>query len=221
MTKSIKTAAKGSAMVVIGVLLNRWHTPPAIRSLFEFSIAMKLSVGCWVVFGLYWSIAARDSAPTQSAESTWSRQLHLVLVNGALLLLILSIPGLTHRFLPASDTVTAVGLTIQAASLLFAVWSRKCLGSNWSGEVRIAAGHSLVRSGPYRFVRHPIYTAVVGMYVGTAIISGEVHAPLALLVVALAYRRKLRLEEQALTEVFGQEYLTYQRDTWAVVPLLF
>lgn len=108
---------------------------------------------------------------------------------------------------------------IEAAFLLCAIWARRHLGRNWSGEVRIATGHISVRSGPYRFVRHPIYTAILGMYLGTAIASGESHALLALLVVALAYWRKIRLEEHALAEAFEQEYARYQSDTWAVVPL--
>jgi protein-S-isoprenylcysteine O-methyltransferase Ste14 len=70
-------------------------------------------------------------------------------------------------------------------------------------------------------VRHPIYTALLGMYLGTAMVSGEIHAPLALVIVTLAYWRKIHLEEQALTQAFGADYATYRSHTWALVPLLF
>jgi protein-S-isoprenylcysteine O-methyltransferase Ste14 len=221
MKQSTKTVLKWGAVAVIGLLLTRWHAPPAVRSLFEFPNGMKVSVGLWIVFTLYWTISARDSAPKQSAESTWSRQLHLILVNVALLLLILPVPGLTRRFLPATYPVIGVGVAMQAASLLFAVWARRHLGKNWSGEVRIAKEHRLVQSGPYGLVRHPIYTALLGMYLGTAMASGEIHAPLALVIVTLAYWRKVHLEEQALTQAFGADYATYRSHTWALVPLLF
>lgn len=222
MTKGNKTLVKmGVAALVgavVGALRVRGHGLPALSWLPDFSLGMKLSLLLWVLFSIYWAIAAKDSAQTQSSESFWSRQLHLVLVNAALLLLVLPIPGLTRRFLPASVWPVGAGLAIQAAFILFAVWARRHLGSNWSGEVRIAAGHQLVRSGPYRFLRHPIYTAVLGMYCGTILVSGEVHAPLALLLVTLAYWRKIRMEERALAETFGAEHEAYRRHTWALIP---
>jgi len=190
-------------------------------SLFKFSPWMRVAFGVWFLFGIYWTIAARESAPTKSSESTGSRQTHLALVNATLLLLFLRIPGLTQRFLPASAMSIYLGVTIEVAFFLLAVWARRHLGMNWSGEVRIAAEHRLVRSGPYRFVRHPIYTAVLGMYAGTAIVSGEDHALVASLVVAFAYWRKIRLEEELLARAFGEEFTSYQRDTWAVLPFVF
>ena len=111
------------------------------------------------------------------------------------------------------------GLVIQAAFVLMAV--RRSLGSNWSGEVRIATEHRLVRSGPYRFIRHPIYTALLGMYCGTILVSGEIHAAIALALVTVAYWRKIRLEERALAESFGAEHEAYRRETWAWVPGLY
>lgn len=187
----------------------------------RLSTSMKLSVGLWLLFSIYWSIASKDRAPDQSSESFWSRQWHLLIVNAALLLLILPIPGLTLRWLPESVWLAAAGLAVQSASGLLAVWARRHLGSNWSGEVRIAAGHQLVRSGPYRFVRHPIYTAVLGMYCGTMLVSGQIHAPMALALVTAAYWRKIRLEEQALNASFGQDHEVYRESTWALIPGLY
>jgi protein-S-isoprenylcysteine O-methyltransferase Ste14 len=125
---------------------------------------------------------------------------------------------LTRRFLPETIWLSSAGLAIQAAFATLAIWARRHLGSNWSGEVRIANGHQLVRSGPYRYVRHPIYTAVVGMYVGTCLVSGEVHAPVALVLVLLAYWRKIRLEESALAEAFPGDHDRYRAGTWAWIP---
>ncbi len=225
MTKTTKTLARvliaAAAGGAIGALLTRWKGMAQFRADNELGVNMWISVAFWCLFSIYWSIAAKDSAPTKSSESLWSRQWHLIVVNAALLLLVLPVPGLTQRFLPENQSIVVAGLVIQAAFILFAVWARRHLGSNWSGEVRIAAGHQLVRSGPYRFVRHPIYTAVLGMYCGTALVSGEIHAPLALVIVTLAYWRKIRLEEQALEKTFGADFDNYRRDTWALVPPLY
>src|SRR5271156_4070851 len=105
MTKTAKSLLRMGIAAVAGGLIGAlyvhektWSLPRAHQ---EFSAGMKLSVALWCLFSIYWSIASKDSAPTKSAESVWSRQWHLILVNGALLLLIFPVPGLTQRFLPA------------------------------------------------------------------------------------------------------------------------
>jgi len=125
------------------------------------------------------------------------------------------------RFVPLADLVVGAGLTVQSASIVLAIWARRHLGRNWSGAVAVAVDHQLVRSGPYRIVRHPIYSAMLGMYAGTGLVSGELHALLALGVVIAAYGRKIPLEERTLRDVFGPAYEAYRRETWALIPGLF
>ncbi len=101
------------------------------------------------------------------------------------------------------------------------MWARRHLGANWSGEITIKVDHRLVRTGPYRKIRHPIYTAMLGMFVGTCIVSGELHAIMGTALCALAYWRKIRLEESNLDEAFGPDYAAYRRESWALLPGLF
>jgi protein-S-isoprenylcysteine O-methyltransferase Ste14 len=105
--------------------------------------------------------------------------------------------------------------------LALAIWARRCLGRYWSGEITIKVEHKLIRSGPYRVLRHPIYTALLSLYAGTAIVSGELHALIGLALVILAYLRKIRLEEANLMKAFGAEYRDYRADSWAMLPGLF
>jgi protein-S-isoprenylcysteine O-methyltransferase Ste14 len=182
---------------------------------------MLLSGGIWIAFLIYWSAAARNSAPATKVESGKSRAIHQVMVNGALLLLFIPVPGLTGWFLPASRYLVPIGLAVQAAFFLLAVWARRHLGRNWSGEVSIKSEHQLVRSGPYRFIRHPIYTAMFGMYIGTSIVSAQIHSLVALALLAIAYARKIPMEEKALREAFGADYETYRRHSGALIPGLF
>jgi protein-S-isoprenylcysteine O-methyltransferase Ste14 len=105
--------------------------------------------------------------------------------------------------------------------LALAIWARRVLGRNWSGEITIKEDHQLVRSGPYAKVRHPIYTALLLMYVGTTIVSGQIHALLGLLVAIIAYLRKTRMEETNLVNAFGARYYEYRKETWAIVPGLY
>jgi len=179
------------------------------------------SVVGWLLYSIYWEAAAKNAAPIASAESRGSRRLHVFLVNAALLLIFVPVPGLRQRYLPTSPLVIAAGLAIQAMGLLLAVWARRHLGRNWSGEIAIKVDHKLVRSGPYRVVRHPIYTAMLGMCAGSAVVIGELHAVVGLVMAVFAYGRKVRLEEANLIESFGADYRVYRDATWALLPGLF
>jgi protein-S-isoprenylcysteine O-methyltransferase Ste14 len=183
-----------------------------------FSSPLTISALLWIAFMIYWSLAARNTAATTSRESPKSRRVHELLLNGALLLVFLPIPGLDGRILPAGWWVVPLGLAVHVGSFMLAASARRHLGRFWSAEITQKADHQLVRTGPYRFVRHPIYTAILGMFVGMAIVSGDLHAFIAVAVILFAYWRKIRLEEQNLVEVFGATYDDYRRTTRALVP---
>jgi len=184
------------------------------------NLALLLSLAMRIAFETYWGAAAKLASPAAYSESQKSRQIHLILVNVAFVLLYIRVPGLDQQLLPHTFLISTVGLVIQAAFTVLAVWSRQHLGINWSGEIAIKVDHRLVQSGPYRWVRHPIYAGILGMSVGTAIVSGESHAVLGLVVVSLAYWRKIRLEEINLSKAFGPEYDAYCRRSSALIPKL-
>jgi protein-S-isoprenylcysteine O-methyltransferase Ste14 len=199
--------------LVIKLIRNPW---PLLRS--RVFPALLL----WIAFSVYWGIAGQNSAPDKSPESGTSKWFHQIVLLLALVVLLAPIPGLTGWFLPQQPHyLVPLGAIIQAAFILLAVWARRHLGRNWSAAVRIGEDHELVRTGPYRLLRHPIYTAMLGMFVGTAIASSQYHALLGLAILVLAYVRKTRMEEQILHQTFGVEYDAYRRDTWALVPFLF
>ena len=174
----------------------------------------------WVVFSLYWEAAARNAAAAKKSESKRSRAVHVFLANAALLLEIAPIRGL-GRFVPASWAIMAAGLAVEAIGLYLAIWARRHLGRNWSGEVTIKVDHQLIRSGPYGLLRHPIYTGLLAMYAGIAIVTGEWLAIMGFAMAVFAYWRKIRLEEVNMEVAFGAEYEAYRRETWALVPGLF
>lgn len=207
-----------AVVIVLRIVMAKlgWQPPSLVGTRVFPSLVL------WVAFGIYWAIAGLNSAPTQSSESPASTYFHQLLLGTALVLALWPVTGLTGWFLPQRFHFLApVGVIIQAGFVLLAVWARRHLGRNWSAEVRIAVGHQLIRTGPYRFLRHPIYTAMLGMFLGTAIASSQYHALLALALLFVAYLRKTRLEEKILRQTFGAEYDAYRRDTWALVPLLF
>jgi protein-S-isoprenylcysteine O-methyltransferase Ste14 len=198
-------------MVLLGLLttLLIWIKP---------TLRMSLSAALWIGFVSYWNVAARNTAATVKSESRASRVLHQRLLLLSILLLFIPIPGLRQRLWNSTRFLVAIGLAIQLLSIALAVWARRHLGRNWSGAITVAAGHQLVRTGPYRRIRHPIYTAILGLFVGTMLVSGELHALLGLIVVSAAYWRKIRLEERNLVDLFGSDYDAYRRESWMLIP---
>jgi protein-S-isoprenylcysteine O-methyltransferase Ste14 len=180
------------------------------------------SIAGFVTFSIYWTAAA-TAAAAKKAESRGSRRVHEILVNGGYLLILLpelfkSWAPLQSRFIPDLLVVSLLGLAVQGLGFLLAIWARRSLGQNWSGRIEIKVDHQLVRSGPYRLLRHPIYTAVLMMSVGMTVVIGKVVSLIGLGVIVIAYVRKIRLEEANLREAFGAEYDEYRRQTWGWVP---
>src|SRR5262249_30603247 len=122
------------------------------------------------------------------------------------------------RLWPRSFGAYWCGVALLAAGLAFSVWARVRLGRNWSGTVTVKEGHELIRSGPYAWVRHPIYTGLITAVAGTAITFGTVRAFLGLLLVAAGLLRKLRAEERFMRETFPGEYERYSATVPALVP---
>ena len=203
-------------LVQIGVIAGIAYLAPPWKNW-----PMWLSAAGWIAFSTYWSVAAKNAAEAKSSESAKSRRVHALILNGGLYLMFLPVPGLRQSFLPASAAWVPIGLAVQASFIALAVWARWHLGRNWSGRIEIKIGHELVRSGPYRLLRHPIYTAMLGMFVGTALIDGHIHALVGVALAGVAYWRKIRMEETKMREAFAGEYENYRHATWALVPGVF
>jgi protein-S-isoprenylcysteine O-methyltransferase Ste14 len=183
-----------------------------------FPWGMKASLALWVVLSAYWELAARGASMAQRSETPGSRMVHLVILGAGQLVLLMPVPGLRVRLLPVSTPLIAAGLAIEVAAVAFSIWARRALGRHWSGEITAKVGHELVRSGPYALVRHPIYTGMFALCIGTALVSGEVHALVGLALVVIAFARKIRMEENNLAQLFGPTWEEYRRTTRALVP---
>jgi protein-S-isoprenylcysteine O-methyltransferase Ste14 len=177
----------------------------------------------WIAWLIYWLVAARAVKTTRWRESIRSRLLHRVPLTLTALLLVggRQLPSLLReRFLPQTSACPVLGLVMLAAGLGFAVWARRHLGPNWSGTVTLKEDHALIRTGPYNYVRHPIYSGILLALLGTAVVIGEWRGLLAfaLAVAGLAYKSKV--EEERMREIFP-EYDEYRRETAALIPWVF
>jgi protein-S-isoprenylcysteine O-methyltransferase Ste14 len=182
--------------------------------------SMTPGIIIFLIFWLYWSYAAGDSAATEASEPGWSTGLHRALMVLAVVFIFFPVPGLSARFAPEAGWVTAAGLVVEVGGLVLAILARRALGRNWSSEVRLAEGHQLVRTGIYRRLRHPIYTGVLVMYLGLALQSGRLNALAGLALAMAAYWRKIGLEERLMAERFGPEFDAWRKASWALIPPL-
>lgn len=177
----------------------------------------------WVSWLAYWFIAAHNTKQTRRKEPLLSRLEHMVplLVAVALYYLPESSSWLFQHFMPSGLVLYWLGVALLVVGLLFTVWARVHLGTNWSGTVTVKQDHELVRTGPYALVRHPIYTGLLLGFVGTAIALGEWRGIVSLVLVAAAFIYKIQTEERFMIETFGAAYVDYRQKTRALIPFLF
>jgi protein-S-isoprenylcysteine O-methyltransferase Ste14 len=178
----------------------------------------------WIAWLLYWWLAARGAKANRRKEGMFSRALHAVPLMLAVWLIAaqrVPVAWLNAPIVPRSIVLFACGVILTAAGLAFTVWARVHLAGNWSGVVTLKQDHTLVRDGPYRHVRHPIYTGLLLALIGSAMARDEWRGVLAVALAFLALWRKLRLEERWLTEIFGDEYRRYRREVRALIPFVF
>jgi protein-S-isoprenylcysteine O-methyltransferase Ste14 len=183
-------------------------------------VAMKVS---WSVLGVYWLVGSRGGKAADRREAAAARLLKYWLPLIAAVALVG--PGrwygnswLHERFRPRAAAVDWLGAAMLFAGALLAGWSRRMLGRNWSLAVTLKRDHELIQRGPYRAVRHPIYTGLILAFAGTALAIGEWRALLAVVILGVSFWFKLRMEERWLGEQFGEVYARYRARTKALVP---
>ncbi|HEX8222028.1 MAG TPA: isoprenylcysteine carboxylmethyltransferase family protein [Chloroflexia bacterium] len=125
------------------------------------------------------------------------------------------------RQLPiGADWVRWAGLGVMAAGLGLRVFAILWLGPMFTRLVQILPGHRLVTSGPYRFVRHPSYSGLLLFFIGVGIASGDwVAVAIMAVVPTLGVVYRIRVEERALLEAFGEEYRAYMDRVGSLLPL--
>jgi protein-S-isoprenylcysteine O-methyltransferase Ste14 len=178
----------------------------------------------WIGFIVYWWIKAANTKITQRSEPAASRiRRGLTLVVVIVLLSTTRIPltWLYRQLWLSGIWSFCIGAAVTVTGLLFAVWARQHLASNWSNSVTVKEGHELITTGPYALVRHPIYTGILAGFLGTAIALSQVRGLIGLVLLFISFWDKLRLEEEWMHSRFGETYAIYAHQTAALVPYIF
>lgn len=132
--------------------------------------------------------------------------------------------ALFYRF-PASfrwDAITTAALVVMLAGLSLRVWAVLTLGRYFTWFITVYDDHQVIRTGPFRFIRHPAYGGALLLFVGTLLfVHAWYGAALSLVFQLFAYVRRIRYEEAMMIERLGDRYVTYTREVRALVPLLW
>lgn len=179
--------------------------------------AVRIVFGAgWAVFWLYWLIAASSM---KRGRVSWSREAVVRLVLVAVVVVLVRVRAFRVHGGNASSWRVALGLLLFAAGLGFAVWARRHIGRNWGTPMMQKDDPELVTSGPYRYVRHPIYSGILLAGVGTAFGLGWEW--LVVTAVAGAYFiYSATVEERFMTERFPDSYPAYRASTRMLVPFV-
>lgn len=178
----------------------------------------------WYVFAAYWLISWLRVNRTKETEKSADRFITIAVVVAAYELLFagwLRIGPLRLRFIPDERWIAWAGIAFTWFGVAIAIWARYCLGVFWSARVTLKEGHQLIRSGPYAFIRHPIYTGMLLGCIGAALVVGEWRGVLAVALLLAAHSRKAVREERFLTQEFGETYLSYRQSTGFLFPRLW
>lgn len=167
----------------------------------------------WVVFWLYWLIAAVGAKTGSRGRRSRVPGLTFIVT-----LVLLRVFG-TGSAAVHSPVVRAVGMVLLLAGLGLAVWARIYLGRNWGMPMTEKEEPELVTSGPYRFVRHPIYSGLLLGFLGTALAT-NLYWLIGLAVIGTYFIYSATVEERMLTNTFPEAYPRYRTRTKMLIPFL-
>jgi len=179
----------------------------------------------WTLLLVYWTVSGLQAKKVKDQEP-FTRRVLLYWLPLVIAVLLMG-PGdwfgrtwLREQFIEHSNLVGAIGISISSIGFVVACWSRYQLGKNWSLSVQEKRDHELIQTGMYRWVRHPIYTGLLLMFVGSSFIVGDYRAIISVAIVFTSFWFKLRKEEVVLSRAFGTQYAEYKRNTKALIPFL-
>jgi protein-S-isoprenylcysteine O-methyltransferase Ste14 len=177
-------------------------------------------VASWLILMVVWVIGAftakRDVSSSHSSIVLWLWRLLLL----GLLIFALRNPYddasvLEREFFNFGAAVGWVGAFLTVVGIAFAIWARYRLGDNWGSHPK--EDHVLVTSGPYAYVRHPIYAGAILALFGSAL-TGSMVAVVLFIISIIFCLRRISKEEQAMLSLFPGQYPAYQARTKRLIP---
>lgn len=186
------------------------------------SIALRAAIGLWVLFVISWTIAGGWTARTQATPGQARQQLYILMnMAGWAMMFIPLGRSLVPQLWVNPPVVEWALVALIAMGFAFCWWARLHLGRLWSASVTRKEGHRVIDTGPYRLVRHPIYTGIILASLGLAGIGATTLGIAGFLLSSAGFWIKARLEERFLSAELGAEaYAAYKARTPMLIPFL-
>ena len=189
------------------------------------AVVFAVVLVCWLVFVA--TFLVRKRPPLAADQKRDPSSITGVVLQGlSYPILWVAWRPLFTSFLPFSKAASAIleigAAATAVASVVLVIAAVKTLGKEWSITARVVRGHKLATEGPYRLVRHPIYTGMLGMLLATGIAVSYWPALLiALFVFFIGTIIRIRSEERLLRETFGAEFEAYTHSVPALLPGMY
>ncbi len=184
-------------------------------------IVLVAGIACWGAVLIVWIAGALYNARRAPKERIREESRPVALAAATFLAcsIVLFIGrGFVQHLVVDAAWVRFLGLAVLIASTAFAVWARFSLGTSWSMAPEVGGDRRLRTQGPYAVTRHPIYTGLLGMILGTALLAGLGQAILAVVAALIVFLVKIRAEERLLLANFPEEYPAYRQRVPQLVP---
>ncbi|MEV5510866.1 methyltransferase family protein [Streptomyces orinoci] len=185
-------------------------------------IALTTDIVCWATFLTVWVCGALYNARRSPAVRKRGQPLQRWSVAAGIAVAVTVNTLLPHgTWDPLTVHVQwlrAIGAVVLIAATAFAIWARIRLGRMWTSTPVAKQGHQLRTDGPYAIVRHPIYTGILGMFIGTALLMLLGGWVVAVLLAVVLAQWKISVEEKLMAEAFPGAYEDYRRRVPRLVP---
>lgn len=183
-----------------------------------------LNEGPWIVFIAYWAVGALKTRRTVRQESFVSRYGVLLLeILGFVLLFsdVGEIGVLGRRIVERTDALTVSGIALTWIGIGTALWARYHLGQYWSARITLKEDHRLIRTGPYAYLRHPIYSGLDLAAIGSALAIDRWRCVVGVVLIILGYAIKAKREESMLAAQFGDDFEEHCEHAGFLIPRLW
>ena len=187
-------------------------------------MSRSIIVGLWLVFVVYWAVAA-VGAKRSTGRHLWRGGIGLRLVVLLLIVTMLRSPSLREflgqiqRSASHSDILGWTGVALCVLGFGLAINARWHLGRNWGMPMSHKEQPELITSGPYAFIRHPIYTGLILAMLGSAI-GINIFWAVMLIPVGAYFIYSARREEAVMLQLFPEQYAAYMARTGMLTPRL-
>ncbi|MCW3465732.1 methyltransferase family protein [Chitinophaga nivalis] len=183
---------------------------------------MWISFVGWALFIVCWGLLR--NATKENVQHRTRQQQVMAFMGYVLAFVLLYLPVFINnrvRILPATAGWQLTGAVLCIVGIGLCIWSRLMLGVNWSGGVAAKKAHELIVSGPYHWVRHPIYTGFIMALAGTCLVTGSWPGMFITVLYTLGLCVKIGAEEKLLCDLFPDAYSHYQQRTHRLIPFLW